>query len=101
MRRKFVDGFGGSTEDGLHEPCPAVAEGCVDQLGELPIVGQASHEGLFGLALPVAVAESEAGELLGAGDAGGAVAPVRACRSWALELVAPVFVSARAAPVMS
>lgn len=70
-RREFVvDGVGGGTGDGLYEPRPAVADGCIRQLGELPIVGQASREGLFGLTLPVAVAEGEAGELLGAGDAG-------------------------------
>ena len=92
MRREFVvDGVGGGTGDGPYEPRPAVAEGCVSELGELLVVGQASGQGLLGLALPVTVAESEAGELLSAGDAGGAVAPGRASGSWALELAASVF----------
>src|SRR5688500_7058259 len=91
MRREFVvEGVGGGTGDGLYEPRPTVAEGCVGELGEL-LVGQTSGQGLLGLPLPVTVAEGEAGELLGAGDAGGAVAPGRASRSWALELTASVF----------
>ena len=51
-----------------------MAEGCVGELGELLVVGKASGQGLLGLVLPVTVAEGEASELLGAGDAGGAVA---------------------------
>jgi hypothetical protein len=92
MRREFVvEGVGGSTGDGLYEPRPTVAEGCVGELGELLVVGQASGQRLLGLALPVTVAEGDAGELPGAGDAGGAVAPGRASRSWALELAVSVF----------
>src|SRR5690606_3741687 len=92
MRCEFVvEGVGGGTGDGLYEPRPTVAEGGVGELGALLVVGQTSGQGLLGLPLPVTVAEGEAGELLGAGNAGGAVAPGRASRSWALEFAASVF----------
>jgi hypothetical protein len=64
-----------------------VAAGCVGELGE-PLIG---GQGLLGLALPVTAAKGEAGELLGAGDAGSAVAPEGASRSRALEFAVSVF----------
>lgn len=54
---------------------PSVAEGGVGDAGELGGVGQAPGEGVLGRVLAGSVVESEGGELLGAGDAGGAVAP--------------------------
>jgi hypothetical protein len=93
IRLEFVvEGVGGGTGDGLHESRPVVAEGYVGEPGELLIGGQASDQGLLGLALLVTAAKGEAtGELLGAGDAGSAVAPGGASWSRALEFAVSVF----------
>lgn len=62
-----VDGVGGDADGGVQQAGPAVAEGRVGELFELPVVGEAAGEGEFGVALPAWVAEYVAGELLGAG----------------------------------
>jgi hypothetical protein len=56
----------------------AVAQGGVADLADLRWIGEALAEGLDGLVLTVGVAEGEAGELLGAGQARRAVATRRA-----------------------
>src|SRR6266540_893398 len=60
---------------GLVEPGPAVAEAGVGDAGELGRVGKTVGEGVFGYVLAGGVGGGEGGQLLGAGDAGGSVAP--------------------------
>jgi hypothetical protein len=60
---------------GLYEPGPAVAQRDVAELGQLPLVGDASSQGLLRTPLPLGVGERQGGELLSTGQARGAVAP--------------------------
>ena len=54
---------------------PAVAERGAGELRELARVSQAGDHGVLGCPLAVMVAQSKSGELLGAGQAGRAIAP--------------------------
>ncbi len=68
---------GGDATGGGQKPGGAVTQAAVNESGNLCGVGDAASEGGFGEALPFGVTQGLCGELLGAGDAGGAVAPGR------------------------
>ncbi len=77
----MVAGVGGGVVDGGDQAGPAVAECRVDESGELDGVVEAGGERGLGAFLARCVGQREGGELLGAGKAGGAVAPGNA--AWA------------------
>lgn len=52
-----------------------MAEGGVAELGQLRVVGDASGQGFLGAPLPLWVGERQSGQLLGARQASGSVAP--------------------------
>lgn len=65
----------GRTGGDVGEAGEAVAQAVVRGGLELVGIGEGDHERVLRLDLAAGVAESERGELLGAGEAGGAVAP--------------------------
>lgn len=69
------EGVGSDPPPGHKQPAGSVAETAAGQAGELGVVAYARGERGLGLALAGGVAQGAGGQLLGAGDSGGSVAP--------------------------